>query len=150
MILDERTEFLAATNVFAAAGQNLVGDVIDLGLPTRDIGQGQPLWWMVLVTIAFVGATSTTNFEVRSDVTAVVHPTAGTLHASTGVIAVTALTAGARFMIPLPVHGNVYEQFLGLVVVGAVATTTAGAITSGLTLDPAGWIPYPDALAAGF
>ena len=150
MILDERTEFLAETNVFAAAGANLVGDVIDLGLPTRDIGQGQPLWWMVLVTTAFVGATSTTDFQIRSDVTGTVHPTAGTLHVTTGAIAVAALVAGARFMIPLPVHGNVYEQFLGLIVVGAVATTTVGAITSGLTLDPTGWVPYPDALAAGF
>ena len=146
MILDERTEFLAATNVFAAAGSNLVGDVIDLTAIHRDIGMGQPLWWHILVTIAFVGATSTTDFQIRTDAAAAINATTGTLHVSTGPIAVAALVIEKRFMIPLPVEGNVYERFMGLVVVGAVATTTAGAITSGLTLDPVGWAAYPDAL----
>ena len=150
MILDERNEFLAATNVFAAAGANLVGDVIDTGAIERDIGQGQTVYLSLLVTTAFVGATSTTDFQLRSDAGAAVHATTSTFHASTGAIAVANLTAGKRFILTLPIVGNVYERYLGLIVVGAVATTTAGAITAGLTLDPAGWIAYPDALAAGF
>ena len=144
MILDKRTEFAEALNVFAAAGSNLRGDVIDLGAAARDIGQGQQLWWMLQVTTAFVGAASTTDFQLRTDAAAAINPTTGTLHVSTGPIAVADLIIGKRFMFALPVEGNIYERFLGLVVVGATATTTAGAVSSGLTLDPAGWKAYPD------
>lgn len=146
MILDERTEFLATTNVFSNQTSVLVGDVIDLTAITRDIGMGQPLYWYVLVTTAFVGSSSTTDFQIRTDSVAAVDASSGTLHASTGAIAVANLGAETFFMSTLPIVGNTYERYMGLIVIGATANTSAGAITAGLTLDPKGWTSYPDAL----
>jgi len=144
MILDKRTEFLDATDVFSSTSADLVGDVIDMGPNQRDPGQGQQLWWMLLVTTAFVGGTSF-EFSLRSDAVAAVNPSTGTLHISTGAIVVASLAAEARFMLALPVEGLIYERFLGLIGT-SVGAVSAGAITSGLTLDPAGWKPYPEGL----
>ena len=53
MILDERNEFADATALgTSGTGRQLVGDVIDLGRVSQDIGNGEPLYLVVQVDTA--------------------------------------------------------------------------------------------------
>jgi hypothetical protein len=145
MIMDRRTLFCENEACQGTAATRLEGSQIDLE-DARDIGNGQPLYLIITVDVAFVGATATVNFKLASDATAAV-ATDGTAteHAQTGPIPIAQLVVGKTFVLPLPAEGNVYEQFLGLLVVTAVATTTAGSVTAFLSPDPAGWKAYPEA-----
>ena len=145
MILDERTEFCDATSAILAIGNAIIGDVVDLGAtPTlRDIGNGQQLYWVIQVDTTFVGATSTTTFELSSDSAAAL-TTSRTVHASTGAIAVATLVAGYTIIIPVP-WGVTYERYLGVWETVATANVTAGKINSFLVTDPSAWNAYADA-----
>lgn len=145
MILDERTEFCDATSAILNIGNAIIGDVIDLGAtPTlRDLGNGQPLYLVIQVDTTFVGATSTTTFELASDSTANL-ATSKTVHASTGAIPVATLVAGYTKVIPLPIEAT-YERYLGLWETVATANVTAGKINAFLTTDVAAWRAYEDA-----
>lgn len=146
MILDERTEFCDATSAILAVGSAIIGDVIDLGAtPTlRDIGNGEPLYLVIQVDTTFVGATSTTTFELSSDSTANL-ATSRTVHASTGAIPVATLVAGYTKVIALPTEVT-YERYLGLWETVATADVTAGKINAFLTRNAAKWAAYADAL----
>ncbi len=146
MILDERNEFCDATSAILNIGNAIIGDVIDLGsAPTlQDIGNGEPLYLVIQVTTAFVGATSTTTFELKSDSTANL-ATSATTHLSTGAIAVATLVEGYTKVMALPAEAT-YERYLGLWETVATANVTAGAINAFLTRDVAKWTALPDAL----
>ena len=149
MILDERTEFCDATALnTGGAGSYLLGDVIDLGSIGRDIGSGQPLFLVIQVdTAATSGGSATGNFTLASDAQAAIATDgSATVHATTGAIAVAALTAGRTFCIPIPLEGNTYERYLGILQTTAVAAFTAGKINAFLTLDPVKWKAYADAV----
>ena len=146
MILDERNEFCDATSAILNIGNAIIGDVIDLGsAPTlQDIGNGEPLYLVIQVTTTFVGATSTTTFELKSDSTANL-ATSATTHLSTGAIAVATLVEGYTKVMALPAEAT-YERYLGLWETVATANVTAGAINAFLTRDVAKWTALPDAL----
>jgi hypothetical protein len=153
MILDERLEFADAVSVAAVAGTALLGDVIDLGETTSDVGQGQPIYLTISVDTSIItgGAAGTVQFALVSDAqaaiavdgTATVHWTSKAF--VTDDDALNELDAGYRIMVPLPSGNPLYERYLGLLVITATTTTTAGAISAGLTYDNAGWRAYPDA-----
>ena len=154
MILDERLEFADATSVAAAAGTALLGDVIDLGETTSDVGNGQPIYLVITVDTSIItgGTPGTVQFALVSDAqaaiavdgTATVHWTSQAY--VTDDDALNALDAGARIgPIALPMGLPLYERYLGLLVITGTTTTTAGAISAGLTYDAAGWRAYPDA-----
>jgi len=153
MIMDERTEFCDATSVAAAAGTALVGDVIDLGTVARDIGNGQPVYLVITTATEIItgGAAGTVKFQLVSDSTANL-ATSPTVHIDTGTFVTDDSAAnsaqlnagGVIFCGPLPLQGNVYEQYLGILCVTATTTTTAGAINAFLTLDPRGWAAYAE------
>lgn len=153
MIMDERTEFCDATSVAAAAGTALVGDVIDLGTVARDIGNGQPVYLVITTATEIItgGAAGTVKFQLVSDSTANL-ATSPTVHIDTGTFVTDDSAAnsaqlnagGVIFCGPLPLQGNVYEQYLGILCVTATTTTTAGAINAFLTLDPTGWAAYAE------
>lgn len=143
MWMDERLEFADALDVSAVAGSLLEGDVIDSSTPDKDIGQGQPVYMIVQVDVAFVGGGASVDFQLRSDAIEAVNPTTGTLHNSTGAQVVANLAVGAIFVMALPM-GTDYERYLGLVVVTSGATTTAGSVNAFLTYDPTGWSARPD------
>jgi hypothetical protein len=147
MIFEERTEFADATSVAAAAGTALIGDVIDL-TTARDIGDGQPVYWVVTTDteITTAGAAGTVKFQLVSDAqaaiavdgTATVHIDTGTF--VTGVAASNDVQLNAGGIIvcqALPLEGHVYERYVGVLAVTATTTTNAGKINSFLTLDPA-------------
>lgn len=148
MILDELTEFCDATSAVLAIGNAIIGDVIDLGAaPTlQDIGNGGPLYLVIQVDTTFVGATSTTTFELSSDSTANL-ATSRTVHVSTGAITVATLIAGYTFAVALPITAT-YERYLGLWETVATANVTAGKINAFLTEDVAKWVSLPNAVGA--
>lgn len=86
MILDERNEFADATALSTAAtGRALVGDVIDLGATSSDIGNGQPLYLVIQVDTDVTSAgAATVSFELASDASAsIATDGSATVHAVT-------------------------------------------------------------------
>lgn len=150
MILDERLEFCDAVALnTGAAGSYLLGDVIDLQLAAGgDIGAGEPLYLVIQVdTAATSGGSATADFKLASDAQAAIATDgSATVHASTGPIAVASLTAGRQFVFALPLQGNTYERYLGILQTTATAAFTAGKINAFLTLDQSGWRAYADAV----
>lgn len=148
MILDERNEFCDATSAILAFGATgaIIGDVMDLGAaPTlQDIGNGEPLYLVIQVTTTFVGATSTTTFDLVSDSTANL-ATSKTTHVSSGAIPVASLVAGYTKVLPVPAE-VLYERYLGVWEYVATANVTAGNINAFLTRNVAKYTNYPDAL----
>ena len=147
MILDERNEFADAVALnTGAAGSYLIGDQIDLGV-ARDIGNGEPLHLVITVdTKIDAGASGTVQFHLASDATAAINPATGTKHLSTpvftvgsGIAAGTVLYAG-----PVPMEGNAYKRFLGILQTTGVAAVTAGKVNAFLTHCVAKWKAYAD------
>lgn len=147
MIMDERLEFADAVSVAAAAGTALIGDVIPLGSVHRDIGQGQPVYLVITVDTEIItgGSAGTIEFQLASDAqaaiatdgSATVHWSSGSLVTDDAAANSAKLNAGSVLAaIALPLEGNIYEAFLGILCVTATTTTTAGKINAFLTLDP--------------
>lgn len=154
MILDERLEFADATSVAAAAGTALIGDVIDLGETTSDVGNGQPIYLYISVDTSIItgGTAGVVAFALVSDAQAAIATDgSATIHWQsqdfvTDDDALNDLDAGYRIgPIALPMGLPLYERYLGLLCITTTTTTTAGAISAGLTFDAAGWRAYADA-----
>lgn len=153
MILDTYNQFADATSVAAAAGTALIGDVIDLGAASADIGNGQPLYLVIQTDTEIItgGAAGTIEFQLASDSTANL-ATSATVHFSTGSMVTddaalndARLNAGGVIAaVALPM--GTYERYLGILCVTGTTTTTAGKINAFLTTDVAKWVAMPDAL----
>ncbi len=150
MWIDENLEFADAKALAALNNSaELVGDVVDLGGVTRDVGQGQPMYLVLQVSTAFTsGGAASVEFELASDAVAGIQTDATqTTHWRSDTILVTALTAGFTFVIPLPMGSVLYERYLGVLArETASQALTAGAINAFLTTDPHGWVSSADAL----
>lgn len=155
MILDERNEFADAVSVAAAAGTALIGDVIDLGSASRDIGSGQPVYLIIQTDTEIItgGSAGTIKFQLASDSTADL-ATSATIHLDTGTLVTDDAAAndarlnagGLIFSAPLP-QGAVYERYLGILAVIGTTTVTAGKINAFLAFDqPPAQRAYPDAM----
>ena len=144
MIMDSLLEFADSQSIAATASTILSTNVVNLQ-EARDMGNGQPLYLVIQIDTAVVGSSSTINFRLRSDSTAAIHATTSTSHIETGAIAEAVLVAGYQVVIPLPIEGNAYEQYIGVQAIIGTATTSAGAYSSFLTYDPIGWKSYADA-----
>ena len=147
MIMDDRLEFADAVSVAAAAGTALIGDVIPLGSVPRDIGAGQPLYLVISVDTEIItgGAAGTIKFQLVSDAqaaiatdgSATVHFDSGTFVTDDSAANSNSLNAGSFPVVTaIPMEGNAYEAFLGVLAVTGTTTTTAGKINAFLTLDP--------------
>ena len=138
MLLDERTEFADNTELDqSGTDTDNLGDVIDLG-KARDIGQGQQLYLVIQVTVAFTsaGGTATIVFQLVSDGTDTIATSGQTIHAMTTPLTITQLALGKQYVIPVPSEGLAYEQFLGLQQVTAVQALTGGKVNAFLTTEP--------------
>ena len=148
MILDERTELLDATAITGATGITNVGDQIPLSV-ARNVGSPpRPLYLVIQVTTAVVGASGGVTFSLVSDS---VSPPAvdgsATVHWTSRSFAAAELTAGAVVaVVPLPGAPPNYESILGLQTNPAGSAISAGAINAFLTFDPKQWKAYPDAI----
>jgi len=148
MILDERLEFADATALdTTGAATKLVGDVIDLGAASRDIGQGEPLYLCIQVDTAVTSAgDATVAFELASDAQAAIAVDgSATSHFKTAAIGKANLVTGYRaVMVALP--SGTYERYLGILATVGTAALTAGKVNAFLTKDPNGWKAYPDGI----
>jgi hypothetical protein len=155
MIMSKREEFADALSVAAAAGTALVGDVMDLGLPARDIGNGEEMFLVITVDTEVItgGIAGTIEFQLCSDAQAAIAVDGtATKHFSTGTLVTNAaasndprLNAGAIVIVVALPLGATYERYLGILVVTGTTATTAGKINAFLTKDKAGWRTYPKA-----
>lgn len=148
MILDDRLEFADATALSTAGtGRALVGDVIDLGGVSQDIGAGEDLYVVIQMDAAATsGGAATVAFEVATDAQAAI-ATDGTasVHLSVAAAAVGTYTAG-KLVLAAKLPPGAYERYLGILQnVGAFALT-AGRINAFLTKDISRWQAYPDAV----
>lgn len=148
MLIDKMLEFADASAIALNVGNAIAPntDVVDLGSsPTlKNIGNGAPLYLVLQVDTAFVGATATIQFQLVSDSTSNL-ATSKTVHIDTGAIGVTTWAAGYTKIIPLPVE-NTYERYVGLWMTVGTANVTAGKLNAFITADPSGWVALPDAL----
>lgn len=154
MILDERTEFADAVSVAAAAGTALIGDVIDSEV-VRDLGNGQPVYLVITTDTEIItgGVAGTIKFQLVSDAQAAIATDgSATVHIDTGDFVTDDAAAndaqlnagGVIACIALPLEGNVYERYLGILAIIGTTTVTAGKINAFLTLDPHKWQSYPE------
>lgn len=146
MITDRLTTFCSATALnTGAAGTYLIGDVIDLE-NDRDIGQGNPIYLVINVeTTATSGGSATGTFKLASDAQAAIHVSTSTVHVVSPTFAVANMTAGKNILrAVIPMEGNVYERYLGILQVTGTAAFTAGKIDAFLTMDVANWKALPD------
>lgn len=142
MILDEKLEFLDATSVAAAAGTAVVGDVVNLDDAGRDLLD--TLYLVISVSTAFTsGGAATVDIRLTTAANAALDSGPVDIW-TTGAQAYTALTAGTTYIVPLP-KALAFKQYLGIRVVTATATTTAGSLNAFLTNDPQNWKAYADA-----
>lgn len=155
MIIDKRNEFADAVSVAAAAGTALIGDVIDLSLPARDFGNGQPVYLVITTDTEIItgGVAGTIKFMLASDAQAAIATDgSASVHIDTGTFVTGSAAAnspqlnagGVIFCGPLPEAGRVYERYLGVLATIATTTVTAGKINAFLTLDPTVWQPYAE------
>lgn len=156
MLLDEYTEFCDATSVIGNAGTALLGDVIDLGAVSRDIGNGEPLYFVINVDTEIItgGSTGSIQFFLASDAQAAIATDgSATIHASSASIVTddaaangVLCNAGAYPMYVALPQGTTYERYLGVLCTIGTTSVTAGKINAFLTTNPAGNPAYPDAL----
>lgn len=155
MILDELLEFCDATSVAYSAQTVLIGDVIDLGATSRDIGNGQQLYLGITVDTEVItgGSAGTIQFQLASDDqaaiaidgSATIHLTSPSLVTDDSAANSAALNAGGTILFaPLP--QGTYERYLGILCTVGTTTTTAGKVNAFLTSDPHGWAAYPDGI----
>lgn len=153
MIMDENLEFLDDGDASNEAGTTLLGDVIDLGAETRDIGQGHPLYLVIQVVTAADGGAAVGGllaFQLASDAQAAIAVDGSqTVHFTTDVFTAAQLPAGKTMVFPLPSGATAlgedgYERFLGLLGVQSVEGEDDLTINAFLTLDGHGWKAYAD------
>lgn len=148
MILDERNEFADATALSTAGtGRALVGDVIDLGAVSQDIGNGEDITVVIQVDTAVTSAgAATVSFEVASDAAAAIATDgSASVHFASAAIPKATLVAGyTAVAVRLP--AGTYERYLGILQNVGTAALTAGKINAFLTKDHAKWSALPDAL----
>lgn len=160
MLIDDRLEFADAMSVAAAAGTYLATDWVDIrdvGGPagtlsanvTRDVGQGLDIFLVVSVDTSIItgGAAGTIQFQlVTDDNTSFSSPqiVAQSAAIATGAAGVAGTTAAGSFpwMVQLPPFQ--YERYIGVRYIIATTTTTAGAVSAYMTLDPQLYRAYAD------
>lgn len=157
MWVDGLLEFCDATSVAAAAGTALVGDVVDLGSVVRDIGAGEQAWLVISVDTEIItgGTAGTIQFQLASDAqaaiatdgSATIHYTSQAFVTDDAAANSAELNAGGYpVVVALPAHGPAYERYLGILVVTATTTTTAGKINAFITTDPKHYRAYANAI----
>lgn len=156
MILDELTEFADAVSVAAGAGTALIGDQIDLGAASLDIGAGEPVYLVIQTDTEIItgGSAGTIQFFLASDSTAAIATDgSASIHLASPVLVTDDAAAnsdklnagGVILAVPLPADAT-YERYLGILATIATTTVTAGKINAFLTTDVSRWKAYADAI----
>jgi len=149
MILDSTLTFCDGTAITGTTGTALVGDVVDLDVIGRRIAENRLSCHISMhTTLDSTGGASTIQFILATDSSATIQTdgTATVLWASE-VMSETQLVKGASIDFKIPT-GSVpaNERYMGILVVRAGETVTAGNINAHLALDAQNWVSLPDAL----
>lgn len=148
MYMDKNTEFADATSVGTPNNTTVnVGNIIDTSGVSRDIGAGHALYLVVTVDTAITsGGAATVAFQMVSDATTTIAVDGtATKHIESDAIAVASLTAGYTMVMPFSSVNPTYERYLAFQVKETAGQAlTAGNVNAFLTLDPHGWVSYPD------
>jgi len=155
MILDATLEIADAVALnTGAAGTYLIGSQINL-TKARDVGNGGDIYLVVTVDtgIAVGSSTGTIQFALASDDSASISTTTSTIHYTTPAFATstttntTTLAAGTvLFAVELPLEGNAYEQYLGILQITGTTAISAGKINAFLTTDVQKWKAYDNGI----
>lgn len=138
MIRDELTTFANGTALnTGAAGSYVLGNTIDLQV-ARDIGNQAGLYLVIgVATTATSGGSATASFSLVSDAVDPPVPGTATVHTTSPVFAVADMAAGTTLLVvQLPLEGNEYERYLGIVQTTGTAAFTAGAVNAYMTPTP--------------
>lgn len=156
MILDKRNEFADAVSLnTGAAGTYLIGDQIDLG-KADNLGDGDLPFLVITVDTGINAAgAGTIQFKLSSDDSASIatNGTATDILLTPAFVTSTtsgnsggALAAGTVLYVGrLPVKPDA-ERYLGILQVTGSQAISAGKINAFLTMDPAAWKAYADAV----
>lgn len=146
MIIDYENQFSDAQAVTSTA---ISTNVIDLGAtPTlRDIGNGQPLYLVVITQTAATDDSSdaTLTVTLESDSTENL-ATSATVHFTTGALAFAAFSPAGTVLAAVALPLGNYERYLGVRYTVASGPLTAGKFDAFLTTDIQKWAALPDAL----
>jgi len=128
-----------------AAGNYLIGDVIDLGV-ARNIGADSELYLVITVdTTATSGGSATLAIDILTDDNAALASPAivATVVPATAVASLTAGTLLCRLKVP---SSDLYERYIGIRQTTGTAAFTAGKINAFLTRTPPARRAYPDGI----
>lgn len=150
MILDARNEFCDAVSLnTGAAGTYLIGSQIDLNPTGASTSPGQvgaidDVYLVIQVDTAVTsGGSATVQFILASDSTAsIATDGSATAHWTSPAIAKATLIAGYTVIVLELPKSALYERYLGILQVTAVAALTAGKVNAFLTSDPAVWAAF--------
>jgi hypothetical protein len=129
MYMDAQARPSLNQSVAAAAGTIVSTDSIDLLSAIDNPGRNSAdLRAIAVMTVALVGATATIQAQLISSANS--NLSSPTVLASGPVVGVASATAGAKLLdVPVP---DTAQRYLGFQYLIAVATTTAGSVTSGI------------------
>lgn len=148
MLLDNFLTITTGSSIVGAIGTTTLTNVIDLGLPARNIGGGEPMVAVIDIVAGVFGVGAFVDFRIVTDAQ---DPMAtdgtATIHCATGPIPRASLATGTRIVIGLERIGFVNERYLGVLVVVSGAATTVGTIAVSLHSGVQDtWRPYADAV----
>lgn len=139
MLIDQRTTFAWEEDVDGTAGTVKLGEALDLTVASN-MGEGYPMYLVILFTTTTAGGTSTAYNLVTAD-NAALDSNPVTLLTSP-VYPVAAGVAGVQAVV-VAIPKAAYKRWLGITVT-RVGTLTAGAVSAFLTQDPPAWRAYPE------
>jgi hypothetical protein len=145
-IMDDFLEFADNLSVAAAAGTTLLGDVVDLQTPQRDVGLGNETYFIITTGTEIItgGTAGTIRFQLVSDAQAAIATDgSATVHWDSGNIVTDDAAANDKRLnaggiiacVALPSEGAVYERYLGVLVTVGTTTTTAGTVNAFCAAD---------------
>lgn len=139
MLIDQRTTFAWEEDVDGTAGTVKLGEALDLTVASN-MGEGYPMYLVILFTTTTAGGTSTAYNLVTAD-NAALDSNPVTLLTSP-VYPVAAGVAGVQAVV-VAIPKAAYKRWLGITVT-RVGTLTAGAVSAFLIQDPSAWRAYAE------
>lgn len=139
MLIDQRTTFAWEEAVTGTAGTVKLGEALDLTVASN-MGEGYPMYLVVLFTTTTAGGTSSAYNLVTAD-NAALDSNPVTLLTSPVYPVATGVAGLQAIVVAIPKAA--YKRWLGITVT-RVGTLTAGAVSAFLTQDPPAWRAYPE------
>ena len=132
MYVDKQLRLEDTLDLTGTATTTYSTNAINLSSVVGDIGGGSPLYMVICVEVAFTGA-GTVKFNIVDEEDNTIDVSSVVI-VSTTTLALTSLTLGKVFSIPIPT-GLITQQYIGMSYTNS-GTLTAGTISAFLALSP--------------